>query len=64
MSKETMLLATADNHVIAVELEYYNNAEKSRKMRLYEHYCENLNYHDFYRKKSFFCRLILKILTF
>lgn len=56
MSKETMLLATADNHVIAVELEYYNNAEKSRKMRLYEHYCENLNYHDFYQMFNNFAR--------
>lgn len=56
MSKETMLLATADNHVIAVELEYYNNAEKSRKMRLYEHYCENLNYSDFYQMFNNFAR--------
>ena len=56
MSKETMLLATADNHVIAVELEYNNNAEKSRKMRLYERYCENLNYHDFYQMFNNFAR--------
>ncbi len=50
MAKETLLLSTADNHVIAVSLDYSNVAEKSRKMRLYEQLSESLSYHEFFIK--------------
>lgn len=54
MAQETLLLTTADNHVIALSLDYSNIAEKSRKMRLYEQLCETMNYSDFFSKYNNF----------
>lgn len=47
MSRETLLLSTADNRVIVVFLEYANQAEKQRKTLQYRQFCENISYEDF-----------------
>lgn len=54
MSKETLLLTTADNHVVAIALNYGNEAEKQRKMLQYQQLCEQITYKEFFDKYNNF----------
>ena len=47
MNSETLLLTTSDNHVVVLNLDFVNLAEKQRKIMIYSRFFENLTYNDF-----------------
>ncbi len=54
MSSETLLVTTADNCVIAINLEYNSETEKRRKALMFQQYCENILYSDFFNRYNNF----------
>ncbi len=47
MTRGKLLLATKDNYIIAVNIDYNSEAEKRRKTLQYQQICENVTYNDF-----------------
>lgn len=47
MNSETLLLTTSDNHVVVLNLDFVNLAEKQRKIMIYSRFFENLTYNNF-----------------
>ena len=39
MATEKLLVATADNHIVALDVEYQHEAEKERKKLQYQRFC-------------------------
>lgn len=50
MAIEKLLVATADNHIVALDVEYQHEAEKERKKLQYQRFCESLNFTDFFNR--------------
>ena len=47
MATEKLLVATADNHIVVLDVEYQHEAEKERKKLQYQRFCESLKFADF-----------------
>ena len=47
MATEKLLVATADNHIVVLDVEYQNEAEKKRKKLQYQRFCESVSFTDF-----------------
>lgn len=47
MNSEILLVTTSDNHVVVLNLDFVNLAEKQRKIMIYSRFFENLTYNDF-----------------
>lgn len=56
MASETLLVATRDNHVIALTLDYANAAEKARKTLALRRFYESKSYNEFFNMYNDFCQ--------